>query len=135
MLARMSNVTERRAAHRAPHKIEAARRMRKALSKSELALWCALRGRQLGGLRFRRQQPIGPYIADFCCAAARLVIELDGEQHEEQLAYDEARTRFMEQAGYRVLRFPNREFFEDRARIREAIWRACVERIEERATG
>ena len=61
------------------------------------------------GFPFRRQVPIGPYIADFVCPSARLVIEVDGSQHEENKEYDEARTARIEEDGYRVLRFWNNE--------------------------
>ena len=58
-----------------------------------------------GGLKFRRQHPIGPYFADFACVARKLVIEVDGEHHAFQLEADSRRTDFMEQAGWRVIRF------------------------------
>ncbi len=73
-------------------------------------LWRALRNR-FQTLKFRRQQPIGPYIADFVCYQAKLVIELDGSQHagESARAYDAVRTEFLEAGGFRVLRFWNSE--------------------------
>lgn len=76
---------------------------------AERLLWSRLRGKRLGPLRFRRQQAIGPYIADFFCPSARLVIELDGGQHgtKDGVLHDEARTRFLHARGYRVLRFWN----------------------------
>jgi very-short-patch-repair endonuclease len=66
-----------------------------------------VRGRGLEGCKFRRQVPIGRYFADFVCTEARLVIELDGGQHSDRLAYDAARTEALEACGYRVLRFWN----------------------------
>jgi len=63
----------------------------------------------MGGLRFRRQHPIGPYIADFYCAARKLVIELDGLTHDDRAAYDAARTHDLRQRGLRVIRFTNDE--------------------------
>jgi len=66
-----------------------------------------LRGRQLQGLKFRRQYPIAGYIADFACVEAKLVIELDGGQHSDQASYDAERTRKIGCNGYRVLRFWN----------------------------
>ncbi len=64
-------------------------------------------GRQLAGLKFRRQHPLGPYIVDFCCPEARLIIEVDGEVHETQREYDAGRTGPFEYYGYRVVRFSN----------------------------
>lgn len=68
-----------------------------------------LRDRQLCGAKFRRQHPIGPYIVDFCCPDRGLVVELDGGQHAEQILSDQVRTRFLETAGYRVVRFWDHE--------------------------
>lgn len=82
-----------------------ARRQRKAMSLPEVLLWRELRA-QAGGLRFRKQHPIKPYYADFYCAAARLVIEIDGKAHDmgDRPQRDEERNAFMESRGYRVLR-------------------------------
>ncbi len=77
----------------------------------EQLLWRALRA-SFPGLRWRRQMPIGPYFADFACFAERLVVEADGGQHAEALAYDATRTRFIERQGYRVLRFWNNDIVE-----------------------
>lgn len=63
----------------------------------EQLLWRALRGKQIGGNRFRRQHPIGKYIVDFACIERQIVIELDGGQHQEQLEYDEQRTEYLRQ--------------------------------------
>jgi very-short-patch-repair endonuclease len=75
----------------------------------EQILWRALRGKQLNGHRFRRQHPIGHYIADFVCIEQQQVVELDGGQHQEQIIYDEHRTGFLLAKGWRVLRFWNNE--------------------------
>ena len=84
-----------------------ARALRKNMTGTEHQLWSRLRGRQLEGWKFRRQHPIGEYIVDFVCLAARLVVELDGYSHgvETQLEYDQARDRYLRGQGYRVLRF------------------------------
>src|SRR3546814_13584802 len=72
-------------------------------SDAQQKLWQHLRGGQLDGLKFLRQHPIPPYIADFCCVAVKLIVELDGSQHSEQA--DAVRTRYLEAQGWRILRF------------------------------
>jgi len=91
-----------------------ARELRGALTDAEQLLWQCLRNRQLG-TKFRRQVPIGPFIVDFYCHEARLVIELDGETHaeEDRAALDAARSAWLAESGYRVLRFWNRELMND----------------------
>jgi very-short-patch-repair endonuclease len=81
--------------------------MRKNPTAAERALLKRLRKDRLAGLHFRRQHPIGPYIADFCCIPKRLVVEIDGYFHgdPERIRRDEARTAWLRGAGYRVLRF------------------------------
>jgi len=88
-----------------------ARRLRREQTDVERKLWFALRGRRFHGFKFRRQQPVGPYIADFVCFDVRLIVELDGDQHgsAKGLAYDAARTRRFARDGFRVLRFANHE--------------------------
>jgi adenine-specific DNA-methyltransferase len=88
---------------------DAARRLRREQTDAEQRLWSRLRGSQLLGFRFRRQYPIGPFFADFSCLEAKLVIELDGSQHADQLEPDKRRTEFLRAAGYAVLRFWNNE--------------------------
>ena len=85
-----------------------ARELRQSPTDAEICLWSRLRRRQLGGFRFRRQQPIGPYIVDFFCPEARLIVEVDGGQHANSAA-DEIRTRWIEERGYRVIRFWNND--------------------------
>ena len=85
-----------------------AQRLRHEMTDAERKLWSALRNRQLDGAKFRRQQPIGPFIADFVCQERRLIIEADGGQHAEN-ADDTLRTAFLENKGYRVLRFWNHD--------------------------
>ena len=91
--------------------IQTARRLRRDMTDVEKAMWRLLRSRQLDGFKFRRQQPIGPYIVDFVCFSHRLVVEIDGGQHgtETGIAADEVRSRFLEGEGFRVLRFWNNE--------------------------
>ena len=80
-------------------------------------------------VRFRRQQAIGPYIVDFYCSVAKLVVELDGDQHGEDrnLRYDETRTRWLMANNFRVLRCTNSEFLRDPQSVLDAIWRAVQE--------
>jgi very-short-patch-repair endonuclease len=88
---------------------EYARDLRQSQTDAERKLWWRLRDRRLTEFKFRRQHPIGPFVADFCCTEAKLVIELDGGQHTLQRSSDPARTEFLEAHGYRVLRFWDNE--------------------------
>jgi very-short-patch-repair endonuclease len=99
-----------------------ARGLRKSMTDAEHALWRVLRGKQLEGRKFRRQYPISGYVADFVCIEARLVIELDGGQHAEQVAYDARRTEDLRIAGYRVIRFWNNEVLENMDGVLEALY-------------
>lgn len=90
-----------------------ARHLRREQTEGEHRLWNALRSRQLNGLKFRRQHPLGPYIVDFCCPEFKLAIELDGGQHALQTDADERRSRVLAHKGYRVLRFWNHEVLEN----------------------
>jgi very-short-patch-repair endonuclease len=92
-----------------PEIVAAARQLRQNLTPAEQALWEALKNRQLDGLKFRCQHSMGPFIVDFYCPQCRLVIEVDGEIHEQQIEYDTARTMQMNQFGYRVIRFSNQD--------------------------
>jgi adenine-specific DNA-methyltransferase len=86
-----------------------ARGLRKHATDAERALWQRLRNRQLGGRKFRRQHPIGPYIVDFACIETHLIVELDGGQHLDHAAADAQRTAYLNSEGYRVLRYWNDE--------------------------
>ncbi len=86
-----------------------ARALRSNMTDAERLLWHALRNRQINHHRFRRQHPIGDYITDFACVEQKLVVELDGGQHQEQVAYDDQRSEFLRSHGWRVLRFWNNE--------------------------
>jgi very-short-patch-repair endonuclease len=98
-----------------------ARRLRENQTDVENKLWSQLRGRQIGGVKFRRQHPIGPFIVDFCCVERGLVVELDGGQHAERSAADERRTRVLERFGYRVLRFWDNEMLSNLDGVLERI--------------
>jgi len=90
-----------------PLTLRRARRLRREMTKPEVVLWMHLRDDKLGGHRFRRQHPVGPYILDFYCSAARLCIGIDGSIHSwpDAIAHDERRTAWLEAQGIRVLRF------------------------------
>jgi very-short-patch-repair endonuclease len=90
-----------------------ARELRRELTDAERRLWSRLRDRRLAGAKFRRQHPIGPFDADFCCPDYHLVVELDGGQHQEQAATDARRTAFLGSQGYRVLRFWDNEVLQN----------------------
>ena len=90
-----------------PALVAAARRLRLNLTPAEQRLWQAIRKRQLNGLKFRCQHPIESFIVDFYCPQHKLIIELDGSIHDQQIEYDAARTEQLNQLGYRVVRFRN----------------------------
>lgn len=83
-----------------------AKRLRKNMSDMERKFWYHINNHQLG-VKFRRQYPIGPYFADFVCIEKRLVIELDGDQHANNIEYDNKRTKYIESMGYTVIRIAN----------------------------
>src|SRR3982074_1775860 len=87
--------------------LDRARHLRQEMTEAERKLWRSLRDRTLVGVKFRRQVPIGNFIADFCCLDCRLIVELDGGQHAEQEDADALRSRFLAEKGFRVLRFWN----------------------------
>ncbi len=86
-----------------------ARQLRCNQTEAEKMLWSKLRNRQLNGYKFKRQVPVGNYIADFLCQATMLIVELDGGQHAEQQDYDQRRTYWLESQGFWVLRFWNND--------------------------
>ncbi|MGZ5229847.1 MAG: endonuclease domain-containing protein, partial [Burkholderiales bacterium] len=101
-----------------------ARELRKRATDAENHLWRYLRRRQLAGYRFRRQVPVGGYIADFACVEAKLVIELDGGQHVDRHGYDEHRDLRIAAEGFRVLRFWDNQVFLETQAVLEVILRA-----------
>jgi very-short-patch-repair endonuclease len=105
------------------------RDLRKDPTSAEAALWGKLRGRRLSGWKFVRQEPVGPYFADFACRGARLVVEVDGATHstDEELAYDARREAYLCEEGYRVLRFPNDEVFHNIDAVCDTIFHALQE--------
>jgi len=100
-----------------------------ALTEAEQRLWQKLKRRQLAGMKFRRQQPIGPFIVDFVCFECRVIVEVDGGQHAEQVPYDMDRSGWLETRGYRVLRFWNNEVLAHT----DAVAQAILDCVEQRA--
>lgn len=106
-----------------PNHRERRRELRQEATLAENLLWRHLRRKQFEGLKCRRQQQLGPYIADFYCSNASLVIEVDGGQHYEPAAkdYDQQRTAYFESRGLRILRFTNTDVVQNLAGVIEAI--------------
>ncbi len=100
-----------------------ARHLRRHTTEAERSLWALLRLLKHQGLHFRRQAPMGPYIVDFACHRAKIIVELDGSGHGEpaQMRHDAERTAFLAARGYRVLRFWNVDIVRNRNRIVDAI--------------
>jgi len=103
-------------------RIERARDLRLTDSFAEQKVWELLRAHRMGGLKFRRQHPIGPYFADFACVARKLVIETDGEHHAYQRGADSHRTDVLEQAGWWVIRFTASEALQNT----DGVWAEIV---------
>lgn len=102
-----------------------ARQMRADPTNAETHLWWALRSRQLG-VKFRRQMPLGPYIADFVCLSHRLIIEVDGAHHGETNAHDRQRDRWLSVQGFQILRFSNGDVLQNRQTVVETIARTLT---------
>jgi len=100
---------------------EYARALRKNMTDAENRVWYFLRGKRLNGYRFIREHPIGPYIADFVCRQQKVIVELDGGQHADAAEYDEKRTEFLKEKGYKVLRFWNNDVFSNIEGVLEAV--------------
>jgi uncharacterized radical SAM protein YgiQ len=101
--------------------VQRSRDLRRESTDAERHLWRHLRRRQIAGARFRRQHPLGPYIVDFVSLDHRLVVELDGGQHADQRAYDEARSQWLDGRGFRVIRFWNHEVFQETEAVLQTI--------------
>jgi very-short-patch-repair endonuclease len=102
-----------------------ARQLRASSTEAESYLWDLLRNRRLGGWKWRRQAPVGPFIADFLCEEVGLVAELDGYPHDKRAGYDARRTSYLETQGLRVLRFWNNEVLCDPDRVCATLLSAC----------
>jgi len=98
-----------------------ARRLRREQTPFEALLWSILRDRQLQGYKFRRQHPIPPYVADFACPAAKLVIELDGRIHDDLIERDANRDAVLEEQGWQVVRFSNAQLMRNRLEVIQTV--------------
>jgi very-short-patch-repair endonuclease len=110
------------------HKLTStARALRKKPTDAERLMWRVLRNERFSGLKFRRQEPIGKYIVDFVCTEKNVVIELDGGQHgtPEQEKYDKQRTIYLQEQGYRVIRYSNRDVLNKTQIVLQNIYDAC----------
>ena len=106
-----------------PKSTSRARKLRREATSAESKLWSALRGRQIEAEKFVRQEPVGPYFADFACRAQKLIIEIDGATHEtpDELSSDHRRTAFLDKLGYRVIRFTNADVHQSLEHVIEKI--------------
>ncbi len=108
-----------------PPLLAAARELRQPQTPAEVKLWARLRDRQLDGLKIRRQHPIDRFIIDFYCAEAKLCIEIDGDSHADQVEYDQARTEYLHERGYTVIRFTNHEVWHQLDAVLQSISDEC----------
>jgi adenine-specific DNA-methyltransferase len=105
-----------------------ARELRKQSTLTEEIVWRWLRNRRFGDWKFRRQYPIGPYIADFYCDVLKLAIEIDGETHEYTFAHDETRSAYLAGLGIAILRIDNRDVLRNSRAVAEVIDAIIVKR-------
>ncbi len=107
------------------------RSLREDQTPAEAKTWRALRGRGLGGFKFVRQEPIGPYFADFVCRDEKLIVEIDGATHstDEELRHDARRTEFLQAQGYRLVRFVNEEVY----RNMDGVLQTILAKLDEQA--
>jgi very-short-patch-repair endonuclease len=105
--------------------IERARTLRREATPPDQLLWLALRNGQIGGMKFRRQHPIGPYVVDFYCHSARLVVEVDGMSHDNKAEEDAARAKTLEAQGLRIVRLTNDDVMHDLDAVTREVARLC----------
>jgi very-short-patch-repair endonuclease len=113
-----------------------AKTLRKDMTLPEVLLWSRLRSRQPGGPRIRRQHAVGPYIADFYCSEARLVVEIDGWAHNmgDRPERDVRRDAWMAAQGLMVVRYPATEVLADVTGVADGIWDTCMDLMRQRQT-
>ncbi len=103
-----------------------AKKLRQNSTDAENALWYFLRAKRLCGLKFRRQRPIGKFIVDFVCLEKKIIVELDGSQHFEDPSKDQRREKWLNDQGYKVMRFDNIEFLKNKEAAVEKIAEICL---------
>ena len=118
---------------REPYNTERARQLRADQTPPEAVFWSRVRDRRLGGLRFRRQHPIGPFVVDFACPEARVVVEIDSSYHEGRKERDADRDAQLDERGWRTVRVTAEQLAKDEDAVLETVLRACRQRIDERA--
>jgi very-short-patch-repair endonuclease len=104
---------------------ERSRQLRRNMTIAEKKLWSYLRNKRFNHLRFRRQMVLGNYIVDFVSFDAKIIIEIDGSQHLDQVDYDQTRTKYLSLLGYKVLRYWNNEVLRDIDTVLADIWNNC----------
>ncbi|MBI1211111.1 MAG: DUF559 domain-containing protein [Alphaproteobacteria bacterium] len=112
-----------------------AKTLRRKMTHAEVILWQNLRQKAIDGIKFRRQHPIGTYVADFVCLRAKLVVEVDGETHstEAERAHDARRRAFMARFGWKEIRASNNDIYKNIDGVLEAIWREASTRLRRSA--
>ena len=108
-----------------PETTAKSRQLRREATLPERIVWAVLRNGRLAGLKFRRQHPVGPFVVDFYCHEARLVVEIDGLSHEDRLEADQRRTEYLNAAGLRVFRITNDDVLEDAEAVARGIAQAA----------
>ncbi len=106
---------------RDPRLVEYAKQMRREMTEPEIRIWLKLRAKRFGEIKFRKQKVVGQYIVDFSSNDPKLAIEIDGDTHGGREVYDAARARFLEEQGYRVIRFSNRDVMENMEGVMETL--------------
>jgi len=106
--------------------IPLAKKLRKSSTNTENFLWNQLKAKRFSNLKFRRQAPVGSYIADFVCFEKRIIIECDGGQHMEQREKDKQRDQWFHDQGYRVLRFWDNQVLQNLEIVLEEIYKTCM---------
>jgi very-short-patch-repair endonuclease len=109
-----------------PRLLRNAKALRKNQTEAEQRLWYHLRAHRFEGAKFKRQKPIGPFIVDFVCMECRLVVELDGGQHADEVDYDARRDAWLAAQGYKVLRFWNNQVMRELPAVLERIGEALA---------
>lgn len=118
-----------------PHRVEPgllafSRELRQNSAPAEKIVWACLRNRQVGGCKFRRQYAVLGFVLDYFCPECKLAIELDGDSHSDRADYDEARTKALEGAGLKVLRFQNTDVFDNLDAVLNSILEECAASVK-----